>query len=788
MSEKVTKPPRPTITLAFYALLACVVVERLALRFDVGLVEAGAGAAFLFTASALVFFANARRPRSWLPGLAVLLAVCAASIGVCGVALVGERSLNDAFASSFVSEFAFKVDSDMSEGTSGWRGRAKAEAPGGMSGYVWLTCDVRYERGTILRCVGRYSGNSDNDWGMSSRMQGITGTVRVVRVLETSGPTGLRGGLLRLRSCVLEAIQPSQSVGRALVAGLVCGYSSGIRELDLSARLSACGVSHMVAVSGAHLAMITAFLTMALSHTGLGALSRLGLVLATSAAFVAFCGAPLSACRAWAMAVVAAGSQIVGRRGHPVSSVSLVALAMAVIDPTACGQVTYLLSVSSVLGICLFSGYGRYVLRALFEHRDPVRVAGHPVVRRLRDAQGSALDAAAVSIVAQLATLPVATSTFGQLSLVAPVANVVLSVPFSFLMAIGGAAAMLGWSPMLQGPALCACDLLGYVFDWGLGLLSHFPAASISMETSMTSSLIVLFLAGFVLIVWWPSVHRRRLGGVTMALCAVGLAFYLRWRLFAPARVVVLDVGQGDAILVTDGTSSILVDTGPDSSVAQALSRQHVYHLDAVLLTHLHDDHAGGLDDLEGYVSVDQVIIGDEVTPYLTEDLEGCIRRLTGREALEVAYHDDLKVGNFSLRVVSPAEPTSPEENSGSLELLLSYDCGGRSLTALLTGDAEKDETEDVLERADVGDIDFLKVGHHGSAASITSEEAAVLNPEVSVASAGLDNSYGHPKQECVEVLESAGSLFLCTKDVGDVTVEPGASGPVVSCQGESHS
>lgn len=77
--------------------------------------------------------------------------------------------------------------------------------------------------------------------------------------------------------------------------------------------------------------------------------------------------------------------------------------------------------------------------------------------------------------------------------------------------------------------------------------------------------------------------------------------------------------------------------------------------------------------------------------------------------------------------------------------------------------------------------MDFLKVGHHGSAPSIDPASAAALAAEVCVVSAGEGNRYGHPAPECVDTLEAAGSTFLCTKDVGDVCVEPGADGPVVS-------
>jgi len=101
----------------------------------------------------------------------------------------------------------------------------------------------------------------------------------------------------------------------------------------------------------------------------------------------------------------------------------------------------------------------------------------------------------------------------------------------------------------------------------------------------------------------------------------------------------------------------------------------------------------------------------------------------------------------------------------------------------LLTGDAERDETGSVIAEGDVGDIDVLKVGHHGSQVSIREGDAERLDAEVSVASAGEDNAYGHPDPACVAILEGAGSLFLCTKDVGDVEVRPGRDGPCVRCQ-----
>ena len=137
-----------------------------------------------------------------------------------------------------------------------------------------------------------------------------------------------------------------------------------------------------------------------------------------------------------------------------------------------------------------------------------------------------------------------------------------------------------------------------------------------------------------------------------------------------------------------------------------------------------------------------------------------------------------MQAGGFSFRVVWPKAEVSGEENGDSVEMVLSYAKDGRAMRALLTGDGEQDELRHIVD--EVGKIDVLKVGHHGSEVSIDAEEAQKLSPEQSIASAGEGNEYGHPRQECIDTLTAAGSQFLCTKDVGSVTVEPGRGGCAV--------
>lgn len=238
---------------------------------------------------------------------------------------------------------------------------------------------------------------------------------------------------------------------------------------------------------------------------------------------------------------------------------------------------------------------------------------------------------------------------------------------------------------------------------------------------------------------------------------------------------------RGDAILVRDGPHALLVDTGPGDTITDALARQHVLWLDAVIVTHLHDDHTGGIDDLAGLVPTGSLYVGEGVSGSLPEGLGRDADRLVGSGIGELCAGDEVRLGGFTMTCLWPREATDGSENEDSVCLLLTYGEGGAGLRMLLTGDAESNVLDSIVSQ--VGDIDVLKVGHHGSRVSLDGGQAAVLRAEVAVASAGEGNSYGHPAPECVETLEGSGAWFLCTKDHGDVTLSPGERGVGVLCE-----
>ena len=740
---------------------------------------------------ARVASSSAGRGEGGLRALAPVLGAACVAAALAGLSCrASVARVSEALASSSVSGWTFELVGDMSPTATGvWRGRARAEGEA-CSGYVWLTSPDELLMGDRIRCVGRFSPNGDDEWGRSSAAQGLSGSVRVVLATERDEPEGLALLARRVRWAALDVLRPGESDSGALLAACVCGYAPPMRARGLSEEFSRAGISHLAAVSGSHLALVASCVSAVLEGLCLGVRLRSVASILVTGGFVLLCGLPVSAVRAWAMACVSQAVALSGRRGHQLSSASLVGLGMALLDPSLSGQLGFLLSVSSVVGIGLFCPYARFALSeaALALGSMGARAAGRGVPRPLGQALGwlgrvgrGALDALAVCVVCQASTFAIGASSFGSVSLVAPLTNLLAAPVLGILMPLGLAAGVASPAPVAADGLARLAGAVAQPLLAGVSWLSSLGLASVPVSVDLGLALLVTVLLSAVLLVAWPRPSGRLLAGGTLVALALAGAVLLRLRWLAPPRVCVLDVGQGDAILVQDGGSAILVDAGPGDAVGAALARNGVLHLDAVLVTHLHDDHYGGLSALGPVLSGGEVLFGQGVSGSLTDEVKGELSALAPGSVSEVSHGDVLRVGRFSLRVVSPVGPSDGSQNAYSVQLALSFEDGPRSLSGLLTGDGEKDELAAELGRGDVGDVDFLKVGHHGSAVSLGEAEARALSPEVSIASAGANNRYGHPRQECVDVLEKAGSAFLCTMDVGDVTVEPGELGPRVT-------
>lgn len=244
-------------------------------------------------------------------------------------------------------------------------------------------------------------------------------------------------------------------------------------------------------------------------------------------------------------------------------------------------------------------------------------------------------------------------------------------------------------------------------------------------------------------------------------------------------RVVALDIGQGDSILITTPTNQqVLVDGGPSSDVASKVSRYiGGDDIDLVVATHNDADHIGGLSTVVNNFNVKQAWINGAL--HTTHTYENWLTSLKDNQVptKDVRAGEELDLGQVNLKVLYPTKDYTgirPEDsNSASIVIKLTY--GATSF--LLTGDLEK-EGEEELIRDNAADLasTVLKVGHHGSKYSTFEDFLNYVHPKLALISVGENNRYGHPAPETIKRLEAASIEYHRTDAEGDlVTLSDGA-------------
>ena len=755
-------PPRPLMpwTMALCAGLCASCGLVLNVAADLLLGERSASAASLWAipiaAAACIVLARfcmrLTRWRRWLHAAALgLVAGAVVSAGWAIGALHTSRALDNRAASSL--EFVVHGDPSINDGAYSYT--CDAHAGENRLGQVRLSCDRELGAGSHVHAIGRISLFENDAYGRSRVLRGELRKVKVIRLVSVD--EGSPGPLLRLRNGLLASIAPATDPARSLIAGVVCGRSAELRAQPAGDWFSVTGTAHLIAVSGSHLAIVGFVIEGVLQKTRCSRGLQRAILAITLVGYAAFTGASPSAVRACCMVFATLVVNGAGRRRHGLSALFVTMSIFVLLRPTVLFEMGFQLSCASVFAILCFCPYATY---ALSELGVPPGIASM----------------LSVTLCSQLATLPITVPAFGAFSLIAPLANAVIGPVVSLLLAVSIVLVPFSLVAPLQAWALVVPMIAARCALFFEQMFAAVPGASVSVPPdSMWIYLVPCLLA--VLLVWWPRPRARPMAVGLLCLMLAAAVPYVYWDRFAPPSVTVLDVGQADAILVRQGGAVALVDCGLDERVVSALVRNNVHHIDAVFVTHWDEDHWGGLPDVLDQFSVGTIAVA-------TDALDGAPAEALNRPGVtyrQVACGDTVDIGAFRTRVMWPFDTVDGEGNEDSLVLLLSYAQEGKSLRVLLTGDAELDQEREFVR--EVGDIDVLKLGHHGSKVSVDTDLLGTLKPELSIASAGEGNRYGHPSDACIDAVKEAGGAFACTIEHGDITVSPTAKGFATRCQ-----
>jgi competence protein ComEC len=237
-------------------------------------------------------------------------------------------------------------------------------------------------------------------------------------------------------------------------------------------------------------------------------------------------------------------------------------------------------------------------------------------------------------------------------------------------------------------------------------------------------------------------------------------------------KVVFCDVGQGDATYIrTPEGNDILIDAGPDNSVLLCLSENMPFwdkSLDLVILTHPDSDHYSGLIPVAR-----EYEISSFATSFTPEDADGykTLRSILAEKKVETRFvcgGDSYSFSDeVSFEILWPRSCTiaSTDKNDNSVVTLLKY----KDFKTLITGDAEASVGRFYQDM--VGDVDILRVPHHGSRDGVDKDYLDATTPEIAVISSGAGNRFGHPVEEILNLLESESIQTLRTDETGDIRI-----------------
>ncbi len=242
----------------------------------------------------------------------------------------------------------------------------------------------------------------------------------------------------------------------------------------------------------------------------------------------------------------------------------------------------------------------------------------------------------------------------------------------------------------------------------------------------------------------------------------------------APFSLHVIDVGQGDCILVKSGGTAMLVDAGSrgnDAKILAYLKKQDVKRLDFVVATHPHEDHIGSLDKIISAMDIGEIIMprmSSGATP-TTRTYESLLDEVEKKGMTITAAKAGLSfdLGDAAVRVLSPIKDYGNDYNNMSAVLHIQY----KQCSFMLVGDAESKVEKDIIGAYDDIEADVLKVGHHGSKTSTTGAFLEAVNPRYAVISVGAGNSYNHPDDSILDRLRAGGIKYFRTDLNGTVMV-----------------
>lgn len=521
--------------------------------------------------------------------------------------------------------------------------------------------------------------------------------------------------------------------------------------------LSISGIRHVAAVSGLHVSILFSVIHL-FSGKKRGLTVAIGIPVLLF--FAAMAGFSVSIVRATIMQLLMLNALLFKKEYDPPTALAFAVLVMLVVNPLAVTSVGLQLSVASVAGIFLFSGRIRNWLLG------PNRLGKWKKGMKARLISGI-VASVSVSLSALLTTTPLTAWYFGKVSLLSVITNLLClwAVTILFCGIIVACILAMVWLPIGRVIAALLAWLVRYV------LLISATVAKFPLSAVYTQSPYVVAWLVFCYLLLGIFLLSKQKQPIVLACCAVislCVVLLVSWTepLLNTYRVTLLDVGQGQCVLLQSQGRTYMVDCGGDDDertadlAADWLLSQGIYRLDGLILTHYDKDHVGAAGNLLYRIDADVVILPEGESK---EDWDSQIVKHNTGQVLQGNEKIQIQWGTVTITIYPGWNMKSSNESSLCV-LFQTEKCD-----ILITGDRGTAGEEVLLHSAALPQLDALVVGHHGAASSTGDALLQALKPRTALISVGQDNSYGHPSQAVLDRLMQYGCQIRRTDLEGTI-------------------
>ncbi len=570
--------------------------------------------------------------------------------------------------------------------------------------------------------------------------------------------------LFRIRNRMERAFENAVDQRDASVLqAMLLGDKTDI-PLELKEQYQRAGLSHLLCISGLHIALLGLSLYRLLRRMLVPPLIAGSISIFLLLNFGFLTGMGTATQRAILMLILLILADILGRSYDLLSAVAFAGICSLAGEPLLIYDSGFLLSFGAVIGIGV-------VLPALDEC-----VPG----------KGKILQSLKLSSSITLFTLPIVLYFFFQYPVYSVVLNLIF-IPFmTYLLTCGLLCGVLGCVSNICGRLLgIPCHFILLVYDRGSSFCDSLPGniAILGRPEKVSILIYYLMLAGFVFLL--KKYGKRCLFRMVGILLTVTMFLVLAYHPEEEVEITMLDVGQGDATFVRcDSGFSMLVDGG--SSDVQEVGKYRLEpflkckglgKLDYVFVSHTDEDHISGILELMDEMDRGGVNMGTLVLPDIYDtsqqyqDLvnQALVRNIT---IVKMKRGDVIRSQGVTIKCLYPDQGASCEDkNACSMAMTFEYrDCKG-----LFTGDLEGEGEDVITSTLSNTESDqrflFLKVAHHGSGNSTGDRFLREVRPVIALVSCGEGNTYGHPHKELLYRLEQIGSRLYITKDSGEISL-----------------